>query len=312
MTITDIKNKFKSSIISKEDFINKMHDFHKNLFDFSINLKDTEIARIEIDDDSVLFTTRSTNYHPGGAIFKVDVLDKRVTPIDAFNFQFYEKEDSEMLFKLVKEGDTIFDIGANIGWYSIHLSLKFPKAQIYAFEPIPETYNQLSINVNLNKITTIRLNNLAFSTKREKLTFFYSPSLTGASSSMNITQNQSMTQVECQADSIDNYVLSHQIASVDFIKCDVEGAEYFVFQGGLETFKNHKPIVFTEMLRKWSSKFGYHPNDIIDFFATNGYTCFTMNKGKIDPIGDITTETVETNFLFLHTVKHKSLIVDLT
>ena len=42
----------------------------------------------------------------------------------------------------------------------------------------------------------------------------------------------------------------------------------------LETFKKFKPIIFTEMLRKWAAKFGYHPNDIINYFSNFGYNCF--------------------------------------
>jgi tRNA1(Val) A37 N6-methylase TrmN6 len=88
----------------------------------------------------------------------VDVVDKRVTPVDTFNFDMYEKDDSEMLFKLINDGDTIFDIGANIGWYSIHISKNNPNSTIYSFEPIPETFNQLKANTEINDATPIKIN----------------------------------------------------------------------------------------------------------------------------------------------------------
>jgi len=255
-----------------------------------------------------VFTTRATEYHPGGCKFFVDSVDKRVTPVDTFNFDMYEKDDSEMLFNLVKDGDTIFDIGANIGWYSIHLAKKFPNSKIYSFEPIPETFNQISSNTELNESTNIRLNNLALSSKKEKLTFYYSPTVTGASSSKNITENQNMTKLEIEADTIDNFIMTNSIDNLDFVKCDVEGAEYFVYQGGLETFKNKKPIIFTEMLRKWAAKFDYHPNDIIYLFNSLGYDCFSSTFGKLYKIDLITEETISTNFFFLHSDFHADLI----
>jgi FkbM family methyltransferase len=304
MKIKKAKNDYKEQKISKENFIDKMHDFHKVLFDFSENLKDTEIAKIEIQDDKVVFTTRATDYHPGGCKFFVDEVDKRVTPVDTFNFDMYEKDDSEMLFKLVKDGDTIFDIGANIGWYSNHLAKKFPNSTIYSFEPIPETFNQITANTKLNEATNIRLNNLALSLKKEKLAFYYSPSVTGASSSQNITENINMTKLELEAETIDNFMSTNSISKLDFIKCDVEGAEYFVYQGGFETFKYHKPIVFTEMLRKWAAKFGYHPNDIINYFIQFGYNCFSANKGKLKIVDKVDDQTIETNFFFLNPDKH--------
>jgi hypothetical protein len=165
MGIKEIKAGFKSGEINKGEFTNEMHGFHKGLFDFSKNLKHSEIAKIEILDDNVLFTSRSTDYHPGGCKFYVDVIDKRVTPVDTFNFDVYDKQDSEMLFKLLQDGDTIFDIGANIGWYSCHMAKKLPKAKIYSFEPIPETFEKLNKNITINDITNVVLNNIAFSSK---------------------------------------------------------------------------------------------------------------------------------------------------
>jgi HAD superfamily hydrolase (TIGR01509 family) len=312
MNIQDIKNEFKNNQISKVDFINKMHEFHKVLFDFSNSLAGTEIAKIEIEDNKVVFTSRATDFHPGGAKFHVDILDKRITPIDTFNFDMYEQEDSEMLYKLVSANDTIFDIGANIGWYSNHLSKKLPAATIYSFEPIPETFAQLKRNTELNKAENITLNNMAFSDAVQPLTFYYSPTITGASSSVNITENDSMVKLECQANTIDNFVKEKNIAGIDFIKCDVEGAELMVYKGGAATIEAHKPIVFTEMLRKWAAKFNYHPNDIIAFYKQFGYNCYTSHNGKLIPIETVTDETMETNFFFLHPVKHAGKIADLS
>jgi FkbM family methyltransferase len=312
MNIKDTKNDFKNNKLSKVDFVSKMHEFHKVLFDFSENLKDTEIAKIEIEDGKVIFTSRKTDLHPGGVKFYVDVLDKRVTPVDTFNFDQYELEDSEMLYKLVSENDTIFDIGANIGWYSNHLSKKLPNSKIYSFEPIPETFAQIKRNIELNQAKNITLNNVALSDKVQTLSFYYSPTITGASSAANITENENMTMLECQTNTIDKFVTENNISNLDFIKCDVEGAEFMVYKGGAETIEKHKPIVFTEMLRKWAAKFGYHPNDIITFFKQFGYNCYTSHNGKLIAIEIVTDETMETNFFFLHPEKHGEKIMKLS
>lgn len=312
MSILKTKGDYKTGKLSKAEFIGQMHEFHKVLFDFSENLKDTEIGSIEIADNKVIFTTRKTDFHPGGLSFYVDVHDKRVTPVDTFNFDYYEREDSEMLYRVVKNGDVIFDVGANIGWYSNHLSRKLPDSKIYSFEPIPETFEQLKRNVELNKSSNITLNNFALAEERKTLTFYYSPLVTGASSSQNITENPDMKKLECKADTLDNYVASNQIEKIDFLKCDVEGAELFVYKGGVETFKKFKPAIFTEMLRKWAAKFNYHPNDIIKLFTDIGYKCFASSAGKLKWIEKVTDETVETNFFFLHAEKHAEKIKQLT
>jgi FkbM family methyltransferase len=212
----------------------------------------------------------------------------------------------------VSDGITIFDVGANIGWYSVHLSKKLPNAKIYSFEPLPGTFEQLKRNVELNKIQNISLNNFAFSDSVKKLSFYYSPALTGASSSVNITENDSMVLVECQANTIDNFVAENNIQAIDFIKCDVEGAEFMVYKGSAASIERFKPIVFTEMLRKWSAKFGYHPNDIIAFYRGFGYNCYTAHGGKLAPFDTVTDETLETNYFFLHPEKHAATIAALS
>jgi FkbM family methyltransferase len=309
MKISEIKSEYKNKKINKTEFIDIMHNFHEVLFDFSQNLSKTEIKKIEINDTGVIFTTRETKLQPGGVSFYVDIFDKRVCPIETFNFGQYELEDSEMLYNLVGNSKVLFDIGANIGWYSIHLSKMMPSVRIYSFEPIPETFKQAKLNIKLNDLKNIELCNIALAAKKEKLHFYYSPTVTGASSSQNITENVNMIKIECEADTLDNFVMDNNIEKIDFIKCDVEGAEYFVFQGALETLKKYKPIVFTEMLRKWAFKFNYHPNDIINLFKSVGYKCYYSCNGKLKVIDFILEDTIPTNFFFLQPEIHSDLIL---
>ncbi len=308
MRISEIKDQFAKGQITKLEFINRMSEVHDVLFDFSNTLKDTEIAKIEISDDNVIMVSRKTDYHSGNVKFLCDSLDKRTVTLEAFNFGTYEQEDSEMIYKLITPEDIIFDIGANIGWYSNHIAAMQTTGKVYCFEPIPETFKKLSDNTNLNGFKNISLNNLAFSEKKQILTFYYSPTQTGASSSRNITEREDIVKLECDSISVDDFVHENNISKVSFIKCDVEGAELFVYQGATGTLTEHKPIVFTEMLRKWSAKFGYHPNDIISLFTKLGYLCFFVKEKKLIGIDRIDDNTIETNFFFLHKERHSDKI----
>src|SRR5262249_23837472 len=97
----------------------------------------------------------------------------------------------------------------------------------------------------------------------------------------------------------------------DFIKMDVEGAELMVIRGGRETINRAKPKIFAEMLRKHAATFHYHPNDIIDFLATEGYRCFTARAGRVEEFLRMDEETIETNFVFLHADRHATSISQL-
>jgi hypothetical protein len=54
------------------------------------------------------------------------------------------------------------------------------------------------------------------------------------------------------------------------------------------------------MLRKWSARYGYHPNNVIDYLGTFGYNCFVLRGGVLVPFPEMTDDTVETNFFFMH------------
>ena len=88
-----------------------------------------------------------------------------------------------------------------------------------------------------------------------------------------------MRKISATVRTLDSVARKKGIRRLDFLKCDVEGGELLVFKGGLQTLQHHKPVIFCEMLRKWSAPFGYHPNDIITLLGELGYLCFTV-KGK--------------------------------
>jgi FkbM family methyltransferase len=302
--LLEIKKQFQNQQISKPNFIDAMYEKHSELFDYCKIIGPTDIEKIEITKDGILFTSKEDAVR----LF-TQKADKRSAPFEIMNFDTYESDDADMLYQLIKDGDTVFDIGANIGWYSISITKKKPNTKIHAFEPIPFTFSNLVRNVALNGTEkSIITNNFGLSDKEDIITFYTSEHTTVSSSANNITEDDNTILVSCEILLMDDYVLKNGI-SVDFIKCDVEGAELFCFKGAINTLKTCRPIVFTEMLRKWSAKYNYHPNDIIKLFSSLGYLCFTIkNRYELRKLGAITDSTIETNFVFLHIEKHKNLI----
>lgn len=281
-----------------------MQSFNKILFYLSKRLKNTDIHKIEIQDDLLLFTTRKDHIK-----LAFNGLDRRGVPFDMLNFDYYEKEDEEILFSLLKKNAVILDIGANIGWYSLLFSKRLAQSKIYAFEPIQDTYKNLVTNINLNKSSNIFSFNLGLSEKKGSLTYYYFPEGSVLASEKNLINCPKAKQVTCQVDALDAFILTQKLDQLDFIKCDVEGAELSVIKGGLASIKKFLPILFIELFERWTLQFNYHPNDVIDLLKTIGYKCFLANKGSLDscPIYK-ETEEERLNFFFLHFLKHRDLI----
>lgn len=179
-----------------------------------------------------------------------------------------------------------------------------------AFEPIPSTFDQLKENVKINNLNNIKIYNFGFSNREAELTFYLEPEASVSASAANISNKSDVEKVLCLVKKLDDFVNNYGIKP-DFIKCDVEGAELHVYQGGIETINRYKPIIFTEMLRKWSAKFNYHPNQIIDLLSDIGYKCFVVKDKYLSEIYKINDDTLETNFFFLHMNKHASQIFNL-
>lgn len=303
MKIAETRNGFLGGQITKPKFIQAMYqEHHSKLFDYANYLKQTNIASIEITDDEVVMTSRDK-----GVKMICPLGDYRVAPIEALNFLDYEITDSAMIMRLVSPNDIVIDIGANMGWYSINIAKTYPLSKVHAFEPIPKTYTFLEQNIKLNQVSNIVAHHFGLSNEPKDLTFYFYPEGSGNASSANLSERTDAELVTCHVERLDDFVSVNKL-HVDFIKCDVEGAELFAFQGAAETLQRDKPIVFTEMLRKWAAKFNYHPNEIIALFSSLGYRCFVAQDNHLHEFFEMDESTVETNFFFLNSVKHSALL----
>lgn len=298
MSLLETKLKYQSGLLEKPQYIDEMYQFHQGLFEYSQFLKETDIIKIEIVDGGVIFTSRNQ----GIKIF-CDQADKRAAPFEIMNFQVYEKVDSEMILNLIEPGFNVLDIGANIGWYSLNIAKLYSNTNVWSFEPIPTTFASLKRNIEINEVENIRLYDFGFSNEEKNLKFYLQPEASVSASATNITESKNIIEVVCHVKRLDDFIKETDL-KIDFIKCDVEGGELFVYQGGIESIKRDRPIIFTEMLRKWSAKFNYHPNDIINLLVGIGYRCFTASENRLKEILSIDENTVETNFFFLHSEKH--------
>jgi len=303
MKIVDTRNAFLSGKISKPEFITAMYQtHHSTLFDYAHYLKQTNIASIEITDDAVVLTSRDK-----GVKMICPLGDYRVAPIEALNFLDYETRDSAMIMQLVSSNDCVIDVGANMGWYSINIAKTYPLCTVHAFEPIPQTYSFLERNLKLNEVKNVTPHHFGLSNECKELTFYFYPEGGVNASSANLSERADAQLISCHVKRLDDFAIDNKLR-IDFIKCDVEGAELFVYQGAVDTLQKDKPIVFTEMLRKWASKFNYHPNEILALFASIGYRCFHTDGAKLKELIEMTDETIETNFFFLHSEKHRHYI----
>lgn len=288
--------------LDKHAYIRAMHRHHQHLFAYSDFLAHTDIESISLSAKEIVVTLKES-----GLRLTVDRQDSRFIPIEILNFGTFDPVDKALIYTLAGASRTIFDIGGNIGWYALNFSRLPGVEAVHSFEPIPRTFAFLKKHVAMNNAGNVILNNIGLSSAPGKAEFFWSEEETGSSSMRNIQDRDNAHRAECTLSTLDDYVSAHG-CHIDFIKCDVEGAELFVFQGGTKTLARDLPAIYTEMLRKWSAKFGYHPNDLIALLKGHGYLCAAMEDGQLQRVPCVTEDTQATNFFFLHPEKHARVL----
>lgn len=304
--LIDIRKTHETGDISKQDYIEAIHARHASLFEYINFMDNTDVEAIKILKEGIYVRSRSQQIE-----LYLDSRDQHLVPYTLMNFRSYECAETEFLKSIAQSDWTILDIGANCGWYALALAKRWPTAKIHAFEPIPHTYEILQRNIHHNGVSNIQTHRLAFSNQETVLDFLYTPDCSGATSLVKAGQPGSTAALEriaCPATTLDMFCARQELAP-QLIKCDVEGAELLVVQGGEETIATHRPVILLELLRKWSREFEYHPNDVLNLLSKHGYRAYTLDANtKLAYCESINEDTEQTNFFFLNQDQHRNIL----
>ncbi len=208
----------------------------------------------------------------------------------------YEAENFDFLKESCKPGAVIIDIGAHIGLFSIIAAqVTGKRGKLYAFEPAPGTFALLQQTVVINHeeqvIETIQK---AVGKENGKITFFVSDNKADNSNSLvNYKEDRSLHGIDVAVTSIDNFVKEKNISKLDFIKIDVEGAEYDTLQGAASTLKNLRPKCIVAIHPEPIAAKGDRLEDIYDFIVGCKYRIMLDKKEFIKAAMLANTELID-------------------
>lgn len=187
----------------------------------------------------------------------------------------YEKENAAIIAEHVKKGMTVIDIGAHIGLTTVMMSNYLqPDGIIYAFEPTPTTCNTLKETIRLNRLGNLVVPvQAALSSKSGKEYFYISNHAADNSNSLvnNDRKDRRESRVEVQLYSLDDFTKDKNIAAVDFIKIDAEGAELQVLKGMTENIARRFPKMILSLHPRSIQNGGDSLDKIWDFVKSFGY-----------------------------------------
>jgi len=179
----------------------------------------------------------------------------------------------------IHPGDTVFDIGAAVGFYACHAGLR--GARVFAFEPDPLMLHRLTRNTALNHLqATVSILGWAIS-DQDGTTLLYTPGVEGFTPTLLPRGEDQPLSVECH--SLDAAVASGLVPVPTVVKLDIEGAEILALRGmrALLSAPTGPRVVFIELHPCGLEGLGSTPEECRALLEECGYTCTSEDSPSI-------------------------------
>lgn len=185
---------------------------------------------------------------------------------------YFEKASTNATLQLVKKGDIVLDIGANIGYYSVLLAkLVGPNGRVLSFEPTKYFGQVLKKNLEANNSNNIEIFNLGLSDKEQELEIH----IDGPSATLHDSVTAPHTNSEIiKLVPLDDFIKELDMERLDFIKIDVDGHEPFFFLGSEKTLEKFNPIILLEVSHLHYLRAGFTAWDFYDFLKIRNYKIY--------------------------------------
>jgi FkbM family methyltransferase len=181
--------------------------------------------------------------------------------------------DLEFYKDYLRTGDTVVDIGANIGQLAIGAAkIVGDSGAVYAFEPHPEIYSYFKKNIALNNCEHIHAYNMAVGNEAGVL--FISNKRNDDQNTIVKNQQSGISIKQIKLDDMD--IIESKI---DLLKVDVEGYEKFVFEGARLILEKTECIYY-ESWQDHFEKYGCSVMDVQRILEMSGFTIYRFNGKK--------------------------------
>ena len=193
----------------------------------------------------------------------LNVNESQFTLLDSESVLIISPEFESWIWNHLKvaKGDVFLDVGAHIGKYTVSIAkIVGENGLVIAIEPHPTNYKTLVENIRLNGLKNVIALNIAAWSEDRKVTLF----IGDKPGHHSVKKNFGRGSIIVNAKALDNVLNELKVEKVNWIKIDVEGAEFEVLKGLQNTLRKHRPTLIVEISKE--------QNKIEDFISKLGYT----------------------------------------
>jgi len=204
----------------------------------------------------------------------------------------FERDERLILDRVVRDGSTVVDIGANIGFYTcLFAAAVGPRGRVLAFEPAPATFAALQENVRRNGFRNVELEEVALSDHAGTATFHVFPQGADAYNSLGASTawgTVSAEEVTVRTAMLDELLAALPAESISVVKIDVEGAEALVLAGATRFFDRlEETVVMIELNEEAARQCGSSIREVLDRMQRLGYAAYHLTgDGQLAPIDE--------------------------
>ncbi|MDA0833993.1 MAG: FkbM family methyltransferase [Planctomycetota bacterium] len=199
---------------------------------------------------------------------------------------FYRRKERARVLQLaefIPPHAVVFDIGANAGSFAKEFCRIHDKScQVYCFEPVAYTHSILSLVMRYYSNSVVE--KLALTERNGALDISIPVKSSGrmgvALSHFGDETRRDFVRESVSTMRLDDYVRDNGVERLDFIKCDVEGAELLVLQGATATIEKYKPTIYCELENDYTQRLGYDAGEAFSFLVDRGYRAYVNVEGK--------------------------------
>ena len=210
----------------------------------------------------------------------------------------WEPLETSLFLEHVKEGDTIVDVGANIGYYTVlGAQAVGSSGRVYAFEPDPSSFGYLERNVEVNGYKNVVLEQKALTNKPGTLRLYLATSNLG---DHRIYPTGDRAYVEVEGVTLDDYLEGLE-RNVDFIKIDTQGAEVVILEGMRKTLERNRGVkLAVEFWPRGLEGFGYKASQLLAILQEHEFAIKDIDENL-----GVAVETTPAELLRKYTVENR-------
>ncbi len=181
----------------------------------------------------------------------------------------------DALLARVKPDATVFDVGANVGWWTVPLARRLARGggRVVAFEPVPANRARLEWAIAANAVgAQVQVAAVALGDAPGELGMWLKSEETGAGSgTAALVTGDGPSHLRVPVVTLDAWTAEQGLTRCDLMKLDIEGAELMMLRGAERFIAATRPLIFGEFEAYWLSTFGATFVDVAEWAGRNRY-----------------------------------------